>query len=83
MLYTFEFSDSDWEEITSLFVVPPLFQHMSRQEWTSIAHMALGKAQCIDDGRYGDDEDDKEWADQLRGIASTILDYFQPGDGKL
>ena len=50
--------------------------------------MALGKAQRIESGHYGggaegEDEDDGDWADELRGIASQILDKFKPGDGKI
>ena len=49
--------------------------------------MALGKAQRIEQGHYGggtegEDEDDGDWADELRGIASRILDEFKAGDGK-
>ena len=63
---------------------------MTRGQWMAIAHMALGKAERIESGHYGDDGseedpdyDPESWADQLRSIASVILDEFKPGDGKL
>lgn len=50
--------------------------------------MALGKAQRIEDGNYGggaegEDNDDGDWADELRAIASKILDKFKAGDGQI
>lgn len=79
------FSDQDWEEIASLgfepFTIEP-GQALTRQQWMAVAHMALGKAQRIENGDYGEDVDNG-WADQLRLIAETITDHFRPGDGNL
>lgn len=87
--YELEFGEKDWEEIQNLgfepFEIVPE-EAMTRGQWMAIAHMCLGKAELIENGRYdmGDehDGDNDEWADQLRSIADTILMFFQPGDGK-
>jgi hypothetical protein len=88
--YALLFNDDEWDEIACMgfepFEIEPE-EELTRGQWFAVAQMALGKAQMLDDGRYGGDEDDgvdpAEWADQLRGIASTILDFFQPADGKI
>lgn len=88
-LYRLDFSVDDWEEIQSLgfepFEIEP-FESLTRGQWMAVAHMCIGKAELIDNGRcdMGDERegDNQEWADQLRGIADTILQFFQPGDGK-
>lgn len=58
-----------------------------RTVWVAIGHMALGKAQRISAGEYGDPDDDmddnEEWADELRGIADVIFSEFRSGDGKV
>lgn len=88
--YELDFTDDEWEEIQSLGFEPFEIDYqdpMTRGQWMAIAHMSIGKATLIEDGRYdmGDEEegDNEEWADQLRGIADTILEFFKPGDGKL
>ena len=88
--YKIDFSGRQWEEIESMGFEgfePMPDKALSRGQWIAIAHMALGKAQRIEEGHYGDgaegeDEDDENWADELRGIASQILDEFKTGDGK-
>lgn len=88
--YTIPFSAEQWDELAALsfdpFVVEPR-QALTRQQWLALAHMALGKALLIEGGRYDmgdqDDDDNDSWADDLRTIANTILDTFQPGDGQM
>ena len=88
--YQIGFTRKQWQEIESMGFEgfePMPDEPLSRCQWMAIAHMALGKAQRIEEGHYGDgaegeDEDDESWADELRGIASQILDEFKPGDGK-
>ena len=89
--YKMEFTDKQWEEIVGMGFdgfEPMPDKAFSRVQWIAIAHIALGKAQRIEDGHYGggaegEDEDDGDWADELRAIASKILDKFQPGDGQI
>lgn len=94
-LYDFSdvFTAHNLEEIESLNgLTLSLFEtappRMTREHWMLAAQVCLGKAQMLDDGYYGEiDEDEgvdiEEWAEELRDIASAILSYFQPGDGKL
>ena len=89
--YKIEFTDVQWEEIASMAFdgfEPVPGEPLSRGQWIAIAHMALGKAQRIEEGHYGDgaegeDDDDEHWADELREIASQILNEFKPGNGKI
>lgn len=89
--YKIDFTVKQWEEIESMAFDgfdPVPGEPLSRSQWIAIAYMALGKAQRIESGHYGggaegEDEDDGDWADELRGIASQILDKFKPGDGKI
>ena len=88
--YELNFSDRDWEELVSLTFEPFEFGYdepLTRGQWLALAHMALGKAQLIDDGQYdigdGHDSENPEWAAHLRSIAHRILDEFQPADGKI
>ena len=85
--YQIEFTHKQWQEIESMGFEgfePMPDEPLSRCQWMAIAHMALGKAKRIEEGHYGDDaegEDDGDWADELREIASQILNNFTPGDG--
>ena len=85
--FKMEFTDEQWEEISSMgfdSFEPVPGEPLSRGQWIAIAHMALGKAQRIEEGHYGGgEEDDPDWAGELRGIASKIMDEFKPGDGKI
>lgn len=86
--YQIGFTDNQWQEIESMGFEgfePMPDKALSRCQWIAIAHMALGKAQRIEEGHYGDgaegeDEDDENWADELREIASQILNNFKPGN---
>ena len=89
--YAIEFSDDDWEEIQSLSFEPFEFDvgdELTRGQWMAIAHMCIGKAVQIKKGRYDMDDGQntrlkREWTRHLNEIADTILEEFQPGDGKL
>ena len=89
--YKMEFTDKQWEEIVGMGFdgfEPMPDKAFSRVQWIAIAHIALGKALRIEEGHYGggaegEDEDDGDWADELRAIASKILDMFKPGDGQI
>lgn len=85
--YILDFSDSDWEELECLGCEGfELNEAMPRHWWIMLAFIALGKAQKLEEGWYGPEEnpgDDLAWASQLRSIAAAIFDEFQPGDGKL
>ena len=91
MSYSFDFSDDQWEELESLGLeigqLEGSITSLPRVAWMQLAMTALGKAQLIDEGRYDmgdeDDEDNPEWAAELREIARVILDKFQPGDGQI
>lgn len=81
--YVLEFADPQENEIEALvsnFDWYNVEQSFTRTEWMSIAHMAIGKAHCIDGGRYSmgdnDDEDLPAWSEELRGIADIILNRF-------
>ena len=91
-LYQFDLTPQQEEEIDSLPVRLWSLNEdgkglRGRAEWLGVAYMCLGKAQRIDEGAYdinGEaDEEDPNWADELRDIANIILAFFQPGDGKL
>jgi hypothetical protein len=85
-----EFSSRQWEELESLSFVPFTFSQgdaLTRAQWLALANMAVGKAERIDAGDYGQrDEaegfDPAAWSRDLRGIAAEILANFKPGDGK-
>jgi hypothetical protein len=88
--FKLDFSDQEQEEIEAMWFEgfePDPTEPQSRSVWVAIGHMALGKAQRIEDGEYGEPEDDmddnEEWSDQLRGIASVIFNEFRAGDGKI
>ena len=87
--FKMEFTAKQWEEIEGMGFdgfKPMPDTALSRVQWIAIAHMALGKAQRIEDGNYGggaEGEDDEDWADELRAIASKILDKFKAGDGQI
>ena len=91
--YAFAFSTKQCNEIENLpasFRLKPA-NKQSRAVWMDIGHIALGKAQRIEAGNYGEDNGDgyedgvdiSAWAAELREIAGKIFDYFKPGDGKL
>jgi hypothetical protein len=94
-LYSFDFTDHEWDEIESLAPCFDMDAEMPRGKWYAIGLMALGKAQLLDEGRYGmvdpdgndvgdaDGVDIVEWACELRSIAHKIFEFFQPGDGKI
>lgn len=87
--YTFDFTEEEWTEIECLPM--SLFEEDGdrsghRMQWTNTAYLCLGKAQALDDGHFGEEDDEFDpaaWAAQLRGIAQKILDYFTPGDSKI
>jgi hypothetical protein len=90
--YELGFTAAQWEELTSLAFEPFVFSEgdaLPRAQWQALAYIALGKAELMDKGsRYGsadegDGVDPKEWAEELREIAEVILEFFQPGDGKI
>ena len=89
--YKMGFTAKQWEEIEGMGFegfAPTPDKALSRVHWIAIAHMALGKAQRIEDGTYGggaegEDEDDGDWEDELRAIASKILNKFRRGDGQM
>ena len=88
--YKLGFDRGEWEEIDALSFDgfdPKQGKPLTRSQWIAVAHMALGKAARIEAGDYGgpedDDEDDTDWADTLRGIASKILNKFKSGDGQI
>lgn len=92
-LYTIEFNDDQWDELTALtgeIKVEPE-QPMTRSQWTTLGHVALGKAVRVARGDYGtsdpnyedDGVDTDEWAEQLEDIAAVIFNKFQPGDGQI
>lgn len=75
-----------WDELKNLAPPElPVSRYMRRYQWMTLAHIALGKAQMIEEGWYGteDPADDAKWAAELREIATAILTKFQPGDGQL
>lgn len=85
--YSLEVSDQQREEIESLtsgvFKFDP-DEPQPRRKWWAVAQMATGKAAMLEDGLYGDDDEDiEEQAQELRDIADLILNEFQPGDGKI
>ncbi len=85
--YSLEVSDKQREEIEALtegvFKFDP-DEPQPRRKWWAVAQMATGKAAMLEDGLYGDDEEDvSEQAEELRDIADLILNEFQPGDGKV
>lgn len=89
-LHSIEFSEQDWDELWAMTFDPIEISNdepMTRGQWMAFAHMAIGKAQLISEGRYDMGEeaakDDKAWINQLRGIADTILEFFKPMDNKL
>ncbi len=90
--YQLEFTENEWEEIEALSFFPfviVLGDTLTRPQWVALGNMALGKAQRIQQGAFGEGDEDmggrsnKEWADQLRGIATKIFDKFLPGDGQV
>lgn len=87
--YEIEFDDNQWDELVSMSFEPFEFgpgEALTRGQWMALGHMALGKAQRLDSGAYGDngeDVDTEEWAEELRTIASTIFEKFQAGDGQI
>lgn len=87
--YEIEFSDKQWDEICCMSFEPFTFGPeipMTRGQWWAIGEMALGKAQRIEEGAYGGDEGDgfdpETRSEELRAIAATIFEKFQPGDGQ-
>lgn len=88
--YRLAFTSQEREEIEAMWFEgfePDPSQPQPRSVWVAIGHMALGKAERIEVGEYGEPEDDMEdndeWAAELRGIASKIFGEFQSGDGKI
>lgn len=88
--FKLEFSNQQIEEIESLWCdgfEPDPTEPQSRRVWVAIGHIALGKAERIATGQYGEPDDDmddnEEWADELREIAGIIFDAFRAGDGKV
>lgn len=88
--YKFDFTAREWEEIDAMTTaLGELNEHRAytREQWVTIGHIALGKAQRIEEGVYDDiteeDGDSERWANELRDIAAAIFQFFQPGDGKL
>lgn len=86
------FTESQHNEIQCMVggIIPNFdsFEPQPRKRWVAIGEMALGKAHRIEEGAYGQDDEDEgvdleEWADELRGIASEIFEFFQSGDGKI
>ncbi len=84
---TLEFTPQEWEEIDSLASgLIEIKADMPRTHWIAIGNMALGKAQRLEEGAYGPDDDgcdSERWAEELRAIAAIIFDTFQPGDGRV
>ena len=88
--FRLRFGKQQVEEIESLWCEgfePNPREPQTRSTWVAIGHMALGKAQRISAGEYGEPEDDmednEEWAEELRGIAEIIFGEFKAGDGKV
>lgn len=88
--HSIDFTAKQWEEICSLSFEPfdiAEGEALTRGQWLAVAEMALGKSVMIAAGRYDlgdeDDNDNQQWADELREIADTIFAKFQPGDGNL
>ena len=88
--YEMVFDKQQWEELESLTFTGFEINRetpMARDQWVALGHMCLGKAQRIEEGQYGEPEDDmddnSEWAEELRAIAAVIFGEFQSGDGKL
>lgn len=85
-LHYLQFTSSQWEEIQSLSFDPfhiKTYTPMTRPQWVAIGHIALGKAQRIEDGQYCDSDgecDCEEWSKDLREISDIIFNEFQPGD---
>lgn len=89
--YVLAFSGKEIEEISSLPCADILEIDaglpMPRAKWLAVAMMCMGKARMITDGYYGEDDPAEnisitEWAEELEDIAASILNFFQPGDGK-
>lgn len=89
--YPLRFDPDQWEELIAMSFEPFEFgesDELTRGQWMALAHMALGKAQRVESGHYGDadefeHQDSSRWAAELREIADIILDKFRPGDGQL
>jgi len=88
--FKLKWSKQQVEEIEAMWFdgfSPDPSEPQPRSVWVAIGHMALGKAQRIEAGEYGEPEDDMEdndeWIDELRGIASVIFEEFRSGDGKI
>jgi len=87
--HSIDFTPRQWEEICSCSFEPfdiAEGEALTRGQWLAVAQMALGKSVMLAEGRYDmgdDDEDNEQWADELREIADTILAKFQPGDSNL
>lgn len=90
MAFKLEFTPKQWEEIESMSFPgfePVAGEPMERAQWIGLGHMALGKAYRIEQGEYGEPEDDMddntEWAEELRAIADVVFNEFRPGDMKV
>ena len=89
--YHLDFTTEQWEELTALTFEPFEFAEgdaLTRGQWLACAHMALGKAQRVESGDYGDPNEEEDlgsaaWAAELREIAGVILAFFRPGDGQI
>jgi hypothetical protein len=88
--FKLRFSQQQIEEIESMWFEgfePDPREPQVRGVWVAIGHMALGKAQRIAAGEYGEPDDDmddnEDWAEELREIADIIFSEFQSGDGKV
>lgn len=94
-LYELDFTDKQWEELNSLSCGVFDVQQgdaLPRPHWLTLANVALGKAQLVEQGHYNmgagteletEEEFNERWAQEMRDIAQIILDFFQPGDGKI
>jgi hypothetical protein len=90
-LYKLEFTEEQWQELISLSFEPFEFgegDELTRGQWMALAHMCVGKAERVKRGDYGpandvEPFDPEQWAEDLESIANTILNEFQPGDGKI
>lgn len=88
--FKLRFSEQQIEEIESMWCdgfEPDPTKPQPRNVWIAIGHMALGKAQRIEAGEYGEPEDDmddnEDWVTDLRDIADIIFGEFKAGDGKV
>lgn len=94
-IYRLELTKGQDQEVEDLIegLFDPAVPHwLSRRQWMAVGQMALGKAQLIEAGQYGesvdlpeksaDAEDNARWAAELRVLAGRVHQEFKPGDGR-